>query len=478
VLVRQSMLYLLARLITGAVGFAVLTLYTRLLTPAEYGFFTLVLATEGLAFTFSLLSLCSAALRLQSSAQDQSEFHSAIAFVFFAMALLLIAVFGLAPLFQSGFDRSACMWTVALLLGHGWLEINLHLQTARLNAARFVRASLLRTSVTAALGLGLVWSGYGVNGAMTGFLAGVVVPSIYLTLQGWRGIALRRPQLHTLRAIFVFGAPLSLGYALDSMVYYSDRIVIAYFGGSDAVGRYAAGFDLADKSLQAIMTAIGVAGYSLALKAYEIGDRQLLNRQLERNITLLLAAGVPATVGMITVAPELAHLLGTEFRSTAVIIIPIIAVTIFMGALRGNYFDHSFHLSRKTSWLASIVAVTAALNIFANLLLVPRMGVVGAAYATLIAHAICLAMSITIGRRAIQLPFPYTEALRIVLASAIMAMVINLMPEVRTWLALPLRVVAGASAFGVFALALNIGGVRAKMLRTVRFRARPLDTTG
>jgi O-antigen/teichoic acid export membrane protein len=450
-----------------------LTLYTRLMTPDDYGFYTLVLATEAMGFTFSLLALCSATLRLLPATKDPDEFQSAVAILYLVMAIALTALFLSAPIVLPNVDRSVFRWTLALLLAHGWLEINQHIQTARLQAGRFVLANVARSLITATLGLLLVLSGVGAQGAIDAVLVGIAVPALFLTLTQWRGVRFRFPSLTTLREVLAFGAPLSLGYALDNIVYFSDRLVIAFFGGTDAVGRYAAGFDLADKSLQAIMVAVGTAGFSIALRAFESGDRRGLAQQLERNATLLLAVGMPATVGIIALARDLAALLGHDFRATAAAVIPIIAPTVFMGCMRGSYFDHSFHLSRKTLWLAAIVGVTAVLNVCLNLTLVPRMGLIGAAWATLIAYTVSLGMSVVVGRGALRMPFPAGEFARITVATAVMALTLYGLPQMPPAFSLALRVAAGGAAYVACAFLLNVYGSREKIVDRLTRSLRP-----
>jgi O-antigen/teichoic acid export membrane protein len=471
-LVKQSLLYLAARAGTGIVTLLVLTLYTRLMTPAEYGFFTLVLAVESITFIFSILPLCSASLRMQPATRDQNDLHSAIATIYLGLIVVLAAIFLVAPLFFPDLDSRLCRWALAIVVAHGWLEINQHLQTARLQAMRFVLTNAARSFVTAALGLALVSAGMGVEGAIIAYLSGMLVPGVVLTVIEWRGVRLRRPTLATLRTIAVFGGPLSLSYALDVAVYFSDRMAIAFLAGADAVGRYASGFDLAEKSLSAIMIAVGSAGFSIALRLYEQGDRASFERQLKNNITLLVAISLPAAVGIGMVSHDLAQLLGVQFRSSAEQIIPVIALMVFVAFMRANYFDHAFYFARRTLWQTINLAITAVLNIGLNLALIPRLGLIGAAYASLIAYAVALILSAVVGRTIMALPVPPRDILKVAAATAIMAIVLYGLPEVRPPFALIVRVAVGASVYFACALAFNVWDLRDKMPRPFRLWGR------
>ena len=456
-LLRQSLFYLVSRGVTGVLSFVVLVLYTRILAPHQYGFYALAAATEALAFTLSFLAVCSSALRLAAGGFSD-ELRSGILAFYGLTAALLAAVLAAAMALCPASDRPFYAWIFVLLLAHGWLEINLHLQTARLRAGRYALANAARSIVSALVGAALVELGFGAEGALVGFLAGLLVPAMALSLTEWSGFRWRAPSRAALREIFRYGAPLSIGYALDALVYYSDRLVIAAFGGADAVGRYAAGFDLADKCLTAIMSAIGTAGFALALRFWERGDESSLCAQLKRNLAFLTALGLPAAVGLALLAPDLALLLGPGYRDSAQAIVPIIAVTIFFANLRGNYFDHAFHLSRRTTRLTWIVLASGIVNLGLNLLLVPRLGPLGAAWASLGALSLSLVLAIVVGRRVRPMPIPRAELLKAAACTAAMAVALAFFHPSLGILGLPVRAAWGALVYGGCALLCNLCG--------------------
>src|SRR5690348_11656150 len=81
-LLKHGGIYLTIRVLPGILGFAVLAIYTRLLTPAEYGFYSLVLATETLIVNVAFSWLCSSALRLEPVNRDNPAFLPTIRVAF------------------------------------------------------------------------------------------------------------------------------------------------------------------------------------------------------------------------------------------------------------------------------------------------------------------------------------------------------------------------------------------------------------
>src|SRR5882724_5951376 len=94
-ILQHSAVYLIARIVQSAVIFLAVALYTRLLTPAEYGNYAIVLAGVTLANALIGQWLYSTALRLVTGAVDQSVFLSTVA-VLYGIILAAAVIAGLA----------------------------------------------------------------------------------------------------------------------------------------------------------------------------------------------------------------------------------------------------------------------------------------------------------------------------------------------------------------------------------------------
>jgi len=110
---------------------------------------------------------------------------------------------------------------------------------------------------------------------------------------------------------------------------------------------------------------------------------------------------------------------------------------------------------KREDLLLHTVWVSAGASVVLNILLVPSMGMMGAALATVLTEFVRFALAIVFAHRlGFPLP-PFWRAWRPVLASAAMVGALQALPAVSPWLAVP----AGGL---VYALALAaVGGVRA-----------------
>ena len=104
-------------------------------------------------------------------------------------------------------------------------------------------------------------------------------------------------------------------------------------------------------------------------------------------------------------------------------------------------------IHRKTRVIMSIVVCCAALNIGLNFLLVPRIGIVGAAIATLISYSVTSIALGTAGRRLLRVPIPWMTILRAGLTAAVMyAAIQHILPGHRL-VTVAVRMVAGAPIY-------------------------------
>ena len=70
----------------------------------------------------------------------------------------------------------------------------------------------------------------------------------------------------------------------------------------------------------------------------------------------------------------------------------------FFWGLKIYHFDYIFFLREKTRLSMKILLFGSLINIFLNLVFIPRYELMGAAFSTLLAYLICLALSFYKGR--------------------------------------------------------------------------------
>jgi O-antigen/teichoic acid export membrane protein len=170
---------------------------------------------------------------------------------------------------------------------------------------------------------------------------------------------------------------------------------------------------------------------------------------------------VPAVVGLSLVGPGLASLvIGEEYQEAVVLILPWVASAIFFMGLGAFYLHLPFQLGNKNGGIFKIGIYTALINLTLNFWLIPEMGMLGAAIATLASFVISSALGVFYARNVFPLPFPARETLKIVIAAIFMGACLWLVKDERGWLWLAAQMGIGLGSYGLATYLLNIGGIK------------------
>lgn len=466
--------YLVARGVSGAVTLAGLALLTRLLTREEYGRYALVVAAVSLASTVAFQWLRLGFLRFRAVyAANESALLATTAACFLSLACALGIAGGIAAVFvTANWLRTLVVLGILLLWAQAWFELNLDRLIAEVNPRRYGILSTMK-AVTGVGGAAiLAWRGFGANGALLGLLVGFTLPGLWEAVRAWRGVRLRQQQRGIRQALFAYGLPLTGNYALDVVVSSSDRFLLGLLSGAAAAGTYAAVYDFSSLGMGMLMLIVNLGAFPLAVKALEEGGVERARAQLRVHGTFLFGLALPAAAGLGLLAHTAARVFfGRDFQGTAVLIIPVVAAAALLGGMKVFYFDLSFQLSRSTATQVWVVLASAITNVLLNLLWIPRWLGLGAAWATLVAYAVGLALSWILGLRRFPLPIPWDDWGRISLATALMALALLPFRQASGALGLVGLVGLGASAYLSALLLLNVGGIRDRATRHPAFAA-------
>ncbi|WP_370545448.1 lipopolysaccharide biosynthesis protein [Caulobacter sp. 17J80-11] len=470
--------YLPANAVQGLVGLGSIVVFTRLLTPEEYGRYALAFSVLVLAHTSVFTWLEAAMARFWAAERDEglSAHFATLYRTFFALTVPFALVAGLALWLWPA--APALKGAVAAALGTVIAKCLVQLARERRRAAGEVAsASLLDMAQTAGgflLGAGLAAAGLGARGPLLGLLLGalLLVPFCLpreLSFAKGGGFEPARA-----RAYAAYGLPVSASLILALGLASLDRFLIAGFLDAGAVGAYHAAYTLANRTLDVLFVWLGAAGGPALVAALERGGRTELEKTAREQASTMLLLCLPAAAGLALVARPLAELLvGEGLRAAAAQVTPWAALSALFAGLTTYYFHQAFTLGRRTTLLLAAMAVPAAANLALNLILLPRFGLAGAAWAAAASYAIGAVASYVIGRKATRLPLPWNTLLRCAFATAAMAVVVVLLPELGGLPELILKAGAGVIVYGACAWALDAGGVREAAARTLfpRFNA-------
>lgn len=164
-----------------------------------------------------------------------------------------------------------------------------------------------------------------------------------------------------------------LGAIISYVLQTTDRFTLRYLSNFEQIGIYSAAFKIT--SIIAIVR--GAFTTYWIPKSYQIYDKDK-DTNLFNDIAKFVFSIVGVIFFLITIFKDaIVLVLGKEYRQ-AVILLPWVLL-IPISNILSDIFGIGITGSRKTYWNAIIVSVAAFLNLIGNVILVPRMGALGAA---------------------------------------------------------------------------------------------------
>ncbi len=431
-LLHHSTHYLAGLIGSLGLGFVSFPIYTRVFSVADYGMIDLAQKVLLLLTAGSKMGLQNAALRFYDGRAFVTDSRAADRYystMFFGMALSASAA---TAIFLAAV-RPATGWLIdaplAALLSLAAVMVFLRpmqsmlwsfLRIEQRTKAYSATTVSIKAATILAVCLLLHWTG---RRAQTYFIGAIIVEAAAVALLSLllfrRGVL--RPSTFDpalFRAGIVFGLPLIV-YEIAAIVLDSgDRVLVRNYLGANALGYYSVAYGLSQYVNELLITPLNLALLPIYMRLWTTEGREKTIGFLSVGLDLFLmaAAGVFA-VAAVTAHDALFFLASVKYRG-ADGLIPIIVAGLLI------YTTHVFLsagllIHKNTLTMAKLLLWSALLNIALNCLLLPRIGLQGAAIATLLSYVFCILL---LGRASFRL-LPLTLNLpalgRYLLASAV-----------------------------------------------------------
>lgn len=459
------------------VGIGSVVVFTRLMSPEDFGHYSLILTASIMAHTAALTWAEAAAFRFLPDAERRGEIDKHFGFMFgialgagVVCAVLLALCLALTPLY--GWNAAAVGFAGALSVFRFLTKVARETDRAELRMGRYAIRETAFLVGGFGLGVGLLmWTPAGPAALFLGALLAGVVIAILDWPELWRRRANAAFDADRVRPYLSFGMPLAIGLAVEMAMQTTTRGVLTALDGPAATGVFAAAAGAVGRSLDVLFIWTSLAFAPPLLRAFEGGDRALIEKSSADLARALIAVATPAAVGVWLVAIPLCDILvGPAMARDAANLAPFIAIMALCNGLGVYLATEAFVLSRKTLVRAGLLIPVAVVHFALLVWLVPLLGVVGAGWASVLSAALGLALLGIVGARLAPLRLPLGDIAKVALSCLVMAGVTMHLPASGGWGELLSKASVGALVYGACLVALDVGGLRTwareRLLRT------------
>ena len=269
-----------------------------------------------------------------------------------------------------------------------------------------------------------VLSGYSLFGALLSLI--VVRISLLLLcfffINSKIGIVGPNLNLSVLKPYLSFSLPLLPSAIAYWVINLSDRYVIGYFLGMASVGIYSAAYNIG--SVVAIfMSPIGLNLFPTISNMYENNKMAELKTHLEYSLKFYLMLAIPSLFGLAILSKSVLTTLTTSEFLSAYLVIPIVALGAILFNSRMVYLTILMVLKR-TRLIALIYGIIGLFNLILNIILVPIIGILGAAISTLLSFFACTIILWILSSKELSFKIDFKFIYKNIIASVPMAFVI------------------------------------------------------
>ena len=245
-----------------------------------------------------------------------------------------------------------------------------------------------------------------------------------------------------------FGTPLLFSELSFLSVSNADKYIIVALYGETLLGLYSVGYTLASYIGNIIMFSLSYAIIPIYVEIYERDGKEETEEFLKKSMHYLIIAIIPIVLGYFAVSKELFITLASEKYSSAATFSPIILIGSFLLAMN-SILNAGLYLQKKTMIMLLIMLIATALNISLNLILLPRIGIMGAAVAALITCLSATLLTACISFRYINVKIEISHVLYYLMLSLLMYYVVSQINTSRIWMNLILKIIAGIFIVGI-----------------------------
>ena len=414
---RQSIITLSSTIALTGLGFLSTIYFAHSLGPAPLGVYFLFLAYLGILNVLGDGGFGSAAVKRISEGKEQNEYLSA--FVFIRILLLTVSVtvlFYAEPYLKEVTSSGLFFWLLLALIVSVFSSIaaggvygtgKVGVSQISLIADAFSRIFFQITAVIL---------GFGVAGLAGGFIGGLIVGG-FLNLR-YFDLKLVRFGLSHLKNLAGFSFWIFLASSGSLVFSYADTILIGFFMNPAEVGIYRTALQLtsiATFTTLAFQTVLypKISNWGIQRQVTEIEN------SLARAWTYSLFLAIPTCIGGWILGEDLLYFLyGASFvegKSALFFLLIVQVVNVFT-----NLGTMSLNALNRPKHAFLVIFIACITNILLDIVLIPVLGITGAAVATLIAMTFNAVGALVLLSRVISVKVEYKPIKNILYSAGLM----------------------------------------------------------
>jgi O-antigen/teichoic acid export membrane protein len=260
-----------------------------------------------------------------------------------------------------------------------------------------------------------------------------------------------------IRAALRYGLPLLASGITTWISLNGIRIVVERFGGAVELGLLSVPWGVGQRVASVAAMLVAAAAFPLAVRLVVSGEKDKALSQLALNGAMLIAILLPTAAGLIVLnEPAVRLMIAAPFQETTMLLLPLVALSGAIRNIRVHYADQVFLLFERSD-RAFLVSAGEALFCMAGCVIGYRIGGLwGCVVGCIAGHGLAMLLGFGLAVLGHGLRIPVGDVAKPLLASLVMAAILNAFIWPGGAMGLGLAVLVGAVVYAVMMAMLHI----------------------
>ncbi len=418
-----------SKILASIIGLLVVPLYTRILSPEQFGLYHISVAT--LSFICIIFSdwVGIAALRFFKENKILSTVNS-----YFGTLILIITI-NLTIMFVLGFISfnnicnyfkipSNLLYIVLFLIPPVAIRCLLsQVLRAQIKPVSYTTAIIFNQISTTVISVFFIYYfKMGAEAILYGMAVSIILTDAIMAIQSGinTSTCFKTVKTSTLSSYYRYGVPIALSSLGMWLIGQGNRFILQHYKGSFFSGILGVGYNLTFSAIMPLLTIITLAAVPRIYERYESGIET--GKALTRLTGLYISLATPITFMFCLFPKQIVDLFSNKNYAEAHIILPFLALSMFALGL-SEYTTIQYHLAKKTFIETGIRILPGISGLILGIILIPKYGLYGVGISTLTSYGLYFLLSITVNIRGLEWKPPY-KVIRSTIFSMFLSVVI------------------------------------------------------
>jgi O-antigen/teichoic acid export membrane protein len=444
---KHSIVYGISSAAVKASGIILIPIYTKYFTVEEFGRLGLILAVIAILVQVFVMGQNQSLLRfinqINYQGKRKSIFYTITIFVVLTNVLFVLIGEKLSPfiaqLFGNLEDYNSSLKIAVFIVAFSIIN-NIFQSKLRADerSTFFTVLNLIKLIALIIVTVFLVaFQKNGINGVLYAQLVSEILGLIIVLPMMIQEMELKFEKKFLIESL-KFGIPLIFAGLSMTLLNISDRFVIKFLDNEKSLGLYELGYRIAGILNMFLVIPMTLTFVPIAYKVYKQPNDKEYFSKIMTYFTFIIIWGA-LFLSIFSKEILIIFSKNSEFIPAYSIIPLILYSYVFLGM--SIISSVGIFLDGRTIYSAIVTIIATAFNIGLNFILIPKIGIMGAAISTLIAFAILFALNLIFSNYFYKIQYEYRKLVTLFILSLILLTATYFLSDLHFWIDMVIKVI-------------------------------------